>query len=381
MDSVREEELTPQVAASKIQKLWRSYTNRKIYKYYKDIILFKCKGNPSRLLKAINPLEAQLLEASTRVHLRFRLGGENFPPNIYYKIFTHGALVDLNSFAPRDYSVIKRGTDEKKIKYEQYVKNKDQYQNQGWYLRIDNNGWRPISHKVFNKTDYVELFSANKIRYYHYKKEKRDEKVQKKKRLNKLRWIQNMYKNARKEEEEQAKEKFQKNGIDQGEGKENQDDFITQQKANQDQQQVQDEFNLTDEQRYLNYEKQFKELYGDPDANDDEDEDDGLNEDERVEKEFLEIPSDFNPLKDPKYIDMDENQFEVEVKELIEWSKNLDYDEYVKDWFQLSTSNASEAFTIRPINQNVTFSTATSNPIGSVNSKKANISNTMKMYV
>lgn len=30
-------------AADKIQKLWRSYTNRKIYKYYKDIIMFKCK--------------------------------------------------------------------------------------------------------------------------------------------------------------------------------------------------------------------------------------------------------------------------------------------------------------------------------------------------
>ena len=30
-------------AADKIQKLWRSYTNRKIYKYYRDIIFFKCK--------------------------------------------------------------------------------------------------------------------------------------------------------------------------------------------------------------------------------------------------------------------------------------------------------------------------------------------------
>jgi hypothetical protein len=30
-------------AALKIQKLWRSYTNRKIYKYYRDIIYFKCK--------------------------------------------------------------------------------------------------------------------------------------------------------------------------------------------------------------------------------------------------------------------------------------------------------------------------------------------------
>ncbi len=33
------------------------------------------------------------------------------------------------------------------------------------------------------KTDYVELYSANKIRYYHFKKEKREEKVLKKKRL------------------------------------------------------------------------------------------------------------------------------------------------------------------------------------------------------
>lgn len=32
-------------AADKIQKLWRSYTNRKIYKYYRDIIMFKCKYN------------------------------------------------------------------------------------------------------------------------------------------------------------------------------------------------------------------------------------------------------------------------------------------------------------------------------------------------
>ena len=31
------------IAADKIQKLWRSYTNRKIYKYYRDIIFFKCK--------------------------------------------------------------------------------------------------------------------------------------------------------------------------------------------------------------------------------------------------------------------------------------------------------------------------------------------------
>ena len=49
-----------------------------------------------------------LLEGAANIHLRFRLGGENFPPNIYYKIFSHGLNVGINSLAPRDYSVIIR---------------------------------------------------------------------------------------------------------------------------------------------------------------------------------------------------------------------------------------------------------------------------------
>jgi hypothetical protein len=89
----------------------------------------------------------------------------------------------------------------------EYTVNKKKYDHQGWYLRMDNNGWRPvyiyiyiyillnylfynkISNKHFLKADYVELYSANKIRYYHHKKEKREEKMFKKKRLNKLRWL------------------------------------------------------------------------------------------------------------------------------------------------------------------------------------------------
>ena len=30
---------------------------------------------------------------------------EKFPPNIYYKIFTYRPVTDVNSFAPRDYTV------------------------------------------------------------------------------------------------------------------------------------------------------------------------------------------------------------------------------------------------------------------------------------
>ena len=37
--------------------------------------------------------------------MRFRLGGHRFPPEVYFKIFTHRPLCDVNSFAPRDYNL------------------------------------------------------------------------------------------------------------------------------------------------------------------------------------------------------------------------------------------------------------------------------------
>lgn len=45
--------------------------------------------DPRAMLRAINPREAALLDAAAGAHVRFRLGGVNFPPQVYYKIFTH----------------------------------------------------------------------------------------------------------------------------------------------------------------------------------------------------------------------------------------------------------------------------------------------------
>jgi hypothetical protein len=108
------------VAAEIIQRAWRGFTNIKIFNYYKDLINFKQKGNPGDLLKSINPAEAGLLDNASRCHIRFRLGGEKFPPLIYYKIFSKGGIVDINAFAPRDYMAIKRakGKDKIDIKYD-----------------------------------------------------------------------------------------------------------------------------------------------------------------------------------------------------------------------------------------------------------------------
>ena len=49
-----------------------------------------------------------MLDPASKCHVRFRLGGLQFPPLIYYKIFVHGSVVDINAFAPRDYNQIKK---------------------------------------------------------------------------------------------------------------------------------------------------------------------------------------------------------------------------------------------------------------------------------
>ena len=71
-------------------------------------MLYFYRGSPYDLLKSINPGEAFLIDAASRCHVRFRLGGTKFPPLIYYKIFSHGGVVDINAFAPRDYMAVKK---------------------------------------------------------------------------------------------------------------------------------------------------------------------------------------------------------------------------------------------------------------------------------
>ena len=53
------------------------------------------------MLRSINPREASLVDRASGMRVRFRLGGDTFPPQIYYKIFTRAALCDVGAFAPR----------------------------------------------------------------------------------------------------------------------------------------------------------------------------------------------------------------------------------------------------------------------------------------
>ena len=57
-------------AAKMIQDMWRSGSGVKIYKFYRDLINFRLTGDPRLLLKTINPAEACLFDAATKIHIR-----------------------------------------------------------------------------------------------------------------------------------------------------------------------------------------------------------------------------------------------------------------------------------------------------------------------
>jgi hypothetical protein len=80
------------------------------------------------------------------------LGGTKFPPLIYYKIFSHGGIVDIGSFAPRDYMQMKKDKGKSGVNVK-FDKPENDNQRDGWYRRYENNGWRPISDKILTPFD------------------------------------------------------------------------------------------------------------------------------------------------------------------------------------------------------------------------------------
>jgi hypothetical protein len=161
-------------AAFKIQDMWRRHCFRKIYRYFKDLVLNKLKGTPSELLRNIIPGETCLLDKAAGAHVRFRLGGMIFPPMIFFKIYIHRPLCDVNAFAPRDYT--KEVTKVNPLQLHnkpdsalkgtlhpvhssirvgaRYFNTKITTTNasgEGWYRRGDFNNWRPISTLALNE--------------------------------------------------------------------------------------------------------------------------------------------------------------------------------------------------------------------------------------
>ncbi|CAM4353636.1 unnamed protein product [Caretta caretta] len=128
-------------AARVIQRCWKRCINVRVFRYYKELIGFRGVGDPHLLMKCIDPREAELLDAAAGVYIRFRLGGTKYPPSIYYKIFTHRPIVDMCANSPKDYT---------KPAYKQLLPEAIHGQiwkddRNGWYKRVENNGWRLLS--------------------------------------------------------------------------------------------------------------------------------------------------------------------------------------------------------------------------------------------
>lgn len=184
-------------AAVIIQRVWRRHIDMQVYKYYRDLINFKTRGNPSVMLRCINPNEAKMLDAAAGINIRFRLAGARFPPNIYYKIFTNRPIQDLCANSPKDYTKpeTKKLTVKDQHNHER-VKKIAFDDEEGWYKRTENNGWRLVSDRLIHHimNDPVTWETSNKEYKFDHNRLQRRQDVNKRKKQKKIEWMQKMYK-------------------------------------------------------------------------------------------------------------------------------------------------------------------------------------------
>nr|CCA25380.1 conserved hypothetical protein [Albugo laibachii Nc14] len=196
------------MASQKIQNCWKSYRSRQQFQYYSSLLKFENTGDPIAILRAINPVEAKFLDASMSAHVRFRLGGFQFPPTIYYKIFTRSPICDLNAFSPKDYTK----THVFKTPQRKYLRvgnaffrvRQSEQRTRNWYKRLEQNGWRPVSVKCIgdacndsvSKTTAAQL-SRSKLQYNKIPNGVNLRKLKKKKQIN---WMVKLYQNEKEKE-------------------------------------------------------------------------------------------------------------------------------------------------------------------------------------
>lgn len=208
-------------AAQVVQLCWRSFCNRRIYQYFRDLIKIKLKGLPADLMRSIIRNESDLFDKASGVHVRFRLGGAIFPPKIFFKIFTHKPVCDVNAFAPRDYTV-----ERPKDSIEQQHNKRSDHLALGrsrvhplsirvgaryidtvvattggntndWYRRDERNTWRPIATSMFESTETPDWFKTSVYQSlpkpFHFSTMQRKQDILKDKKRRKREWMAKIY--------------------------------------------------------------------------------------------------------------------------------------------------------------------------------------------
>lgn len=189
-----------QQPAAIIQRAYRRFTQRRIYQYFRDLILARQNSNPYLLLKLLNPREAGGHDHASGLYLRFRLGGSVFPPILYYKTFTNLSVTDIGAFAPRDYAR------DRKLEREKAHLNGGESEFGGglhptdrayWYRRYENNGWRPIVNDslLVERDPVCERTSATRVAFHPSKVVRRLDALRKRKGR-KIEWLRKLYTNG-----------------------------------------------------------------------------------------------------------------------------------------------------------------------------------------
>lgn len=197
-------------SAARIQRAYRRYLMRKTYFYYRSLLLSHERQDPLVLLRLLVHERSALLDQRSGLYLRFRLGGQTFPPNIYYKIYSAIPVVDIQSFAPRDYAseaaALKRlakaagplrEAEEAAIRQDQ----------SSWYRRVENNGWRLLATNDALSSDAAQLPAKAAATFFHPNRLVRQAEAMRRRKAKKRQWLQKLYQaGMTKEKKTQGKE-------------------------------------------------------------------------------------------------------------------------------------------------------------------------------
>ncbi|XP_045200596.2 uncharacterized protein CXorf58-like isoform X2 [Mercenaria mercenaria] len=85
-----EKEMIRHAAASIIEKAWIGYRDRQMFKLLKHAVCAAENSLSQEILRKVAPKEAEFLsDKFCQIRVRFRFGGGEFPPMIFFKVFLH----------------------------------------------------------------------------------------------------------------------------------------------------------------------------------------------------------------------------------------------------------------------------------------------------
>ena len=216
-----------QWAARVIQRAFRAHVDRRIYHFFRHLIRLRTHTSPASLLHALAPGDSLVADPAQGLYVRLRLAGPVWPPVLLYKVYTRTAVVDVGSFAPRDYYEDGRrqgkggrgggggedgggGTDVSR-----------------WYVRWENNGWRVVGGpmllemgggegggggggRVWGGADEKGLSGGDGGgkrggRYHHPNRVVRKVEAERRRKERRVQWLKKMYREGEQGKREEGK--------------------------------------------------------------------------------------------------------------------------------------------------------------------------------